>query len=101
MKHTKSMVINPTVESHELLLFTTNESSLYPSIKSYIKNLANKYQKNIYSSDKAIDGFYTIATNASELYNRYYGYKFTVTERYNAAIELESYYLENIQNNDY
>ena len=100
MKRTKSMIIDQSVESHELTLFTVNEGSLYPFIQCYVRNLAKKYQKGIYDSDKAIDGYYTIVTNASEKYNRYFGYKFNVTERYNASVELESFYFENVKNND-
>ena len=101
MKRTKNMIVNPTVESHELTLFTVNENSLYPFIQCYVRNLAKKQQKGIYDTNKAVDGYYTIVTNASEKYNRYFGYRFSVQERYNAAIELESFYFENVENNDF
>lgn len=100
MKKTKNMFINPTVESRELFLFTVNESKIYPMIQNYVRSLAKKYNKNVYCTDKAIDGYFPIVTVASNLYNKYYGYKFTVNERYNAAAEIEKYYLENVINND-
>lgn len=100
MKKTKNMYINPSVESRELFLFTVNESEVYPMIKNYVRSLSKKYDKNIYSSEKAVNGYYTIATVASNIYNRVFGYKFTVNERFNAAAELENYFMENVINND-
>ena len=37
---------------------------------------------------------------ASKMYDRDFGYSFTVTERYTAAAELEANYRENVEKND-
>lgn len=90
MKRTKSMFYNPTTASRELALFANNTAEIYGIIESVEKNLERKITKGIYNSDKAIDAFYVVAENASPIYFKYFGYKFTVNERFNAAIELRN-----------
>lgn len=93
MKHTKSMNYNPTTESKELFLFATNDSFLYHNhTEPIIKNLKKKAEKRIYNSEKAVDLYYYLATAASEKYYKDFGYKFSVTDRYTAAVDLEAYY---------
>lgn len=95
MKRTKSMIYEETTESRELELYATNHGDLYRSmISPYIKSLKRKFNKSSYEKEKAIDGFYRIATAASNLYNRDFGYTFTVKDRFTAAVNMESYYFE-------
>lgn len=92
MKRTKSMFYNPTAESNDLYLYATNEYRLYNQIESVIANLEKKIAKGIYDSDKAIDIWFYVAENAARLYFKNWGYKMTVNERFNAAIELKNDY---------
>ena len=95
MKHTKSMIYKPTTESHELFLYATNNGYLYEHQTKYIiENLRKKAKKGIYNSEKAVDLYYNLATNASNAYFKDFGYKFNVTDRYTVAVELEAYYKE-------
>jgi hypothetical protein len=98
MKHTKSMTYKPTEESRELLLFATNDSRLYfQSIIPAIENLKKKYQKGTFDKEKAADLFYYVATAASNKYFKDYGYKFDVTARYTAAVDMVADYMEDIE----
>lgn len=97
MKHTKNMYYKDSTEAYELFLYATNTGSLYFSrVIPAINNLHNKYSKGIYNTDKAIDMYYYIATAANDLYKKEFGYSFTVTERYTAAVEMEKYYKEDV-----
>lgn len=88
MKHTKNMIYKPTAESEELYIFAVNESKLYPQIQAIEKSLIRKISKGIYETEKAVDAFYYAMNTASDLYKKYFGYAFTVTERYTAATEM-------------
>lgn len=97
MKRTKSMVYRPTQESNELVLYAENTGDLYRRCtETAIKSLAKKYRKGTYNKDKAVDLWYAIATEASKMYSREFGYSFSVTDRYTAAVELEESYFENV-----
>lgn len=98
MKRTKSMIYKPTEESRELFLYTTNDGDLYRGITTaIIKNLHSKYKKGTYSKEKAVDAFYHLATEGSRKYNRDFGYSFSVMDRFTAAVEMEDYYFEQVQ----
>jgi hypothetical protein len=100
MKHTKSMTYNETTESRELFLYATNDGDLYRQMTTpLITNLKKKAAKGVYNSDKAVDAYYHIATEASEKYNKDYGYKFTVQERFTAAVDMEEYYRDEVYYN--
>lgn len=88
MKHSKNMIYKPTAESEELYLFANNESALYNQIGTIEKNLLKKIDKGVFDPEKAADAFYYAMTTASALYKKYFGYAFTVTERYTAAVEM-------------
>lgn len=93
MKRTKSMTYKPSPEATELFLFITNDSFLYHHrTQPIIENLKKKAKKDIYNSEKAVDLFYYLATAGSNKYFTNYGYKFSVTDRYTVAVDLESYY---------
>ena len=100
MKRTKSMVYRETEESRELFLYATNTGEIYPQTCNIIRNLAKKYAKGVYNADKAIDAFYPLATLASNIYLKWYGYSFTVQDRFTAAVDMRDYYFENVVNND-
>lgn len=98
MKRTESMIYRPTDESRELVLYTVNDGAIYHSrIIPAIANLHKKYLKGIYNADLAADLFYYIATAASDSYNKEFGYKFSVTDRFTAAVDLAAYYADDIK----
>ena len=95
MKRTASMKYNETAESRELFMYATNCGSLYRQrIMPVIANLRKKAIKGTYSADKAVDLYYYIATAASDMYNREFGYRFSVADRFTAAVDMEAYYRE-------
>ena len=100
MKRTKSMIYNQTQESIELTHFAANTELIYPQICATVRNLAKKFAKGVYDAEKAVDAFYYIACAASDLYKKWYGYGFSVADRFTAAVDLRDYFSENIENND-
>lgn len=91
------MIYKPSTEAHELLLYAINDGDLYRQmICPIIDNLKNKVSKNIYDAEKAIDAFYHVSNEASRHYFRDFGYKFSVTDRFTAAVEMAEYYQEEI-----
>ena len=95
MKRTVNMKYNETEESRELFLYATNCGNLYRQrITPAIASLRKKAIKGTYDADKAVDLFYYIATVASDMYNREYGYRFSVADRFTAAVDMEAYYRE-------
>ena len=91
------MYYKDSTETHELFLYATNTGGLYFNrVIPAINNLHSKYSKGIYNTEKAIDMYYYISTAASNLYKKEFGYSFTVTERYTAAVEMERYYKEDV-----
>ena len=99
MKRTKNMVFTPSAESRELFLYASNNSAIYFSrILPIVKNLKKHLAKNQYNTEKAVIAFYHVMTEASNLYCRDFGFMFTVTERYTAAIEMEREFTENNYN---
>ena len=58
MKRTKNMIYNPSTESRELTLYTTNDGRIYDYwIVPVVRNLAKKFAKGTFNPDKAIDAF--------------------------------------------
>lgn len=93
MKRTKSMIYSETVESRELFLYATNDGRLYRQmITPVINNLRKKAIKGAYDSEKAVDAYYRIACEASKMYNKDFGYSFSVQDRFTAAVDMEEYY---------
>lgn len=98
MKKTKSMIYRPSEESRELALYAENTSELYRRyIVPVIQCLHKKYVKGIFDIEKSISLWYNIATEASKMYNREFGYSFNVTDRYTAAYDLAEGYLDLIK----
>lgn len=89
MKITKNMVFTPSAEARELLLYTENCYSLYTRfIRPVMKNLQKKIAVKKYDSEEAIKLWYYVTTEASKQYKKDFGYRFTVTERWTAAVNL-------------
>lgn len=100
MKHTKNHVVELSVEARELALFADNEREVYPRIIAAVNCCHKHFKRGKYDEKKAIDAFYYVADFAARLYNRNFGYMFTVTERYTAAAILLDCHYENIENGD-
>ena len=106
MVRTKSMVYKESVESRELLLYTVNESLLYPWTCSIVRCLSRKYRKGTFDADRAIDAFYPLACDAAKRYCREFARVedaprvFTVTDRFTCAADMVDYYMEDIEKGD-
>ena len=99
MKRTRSMIYQETTESRELMLYTVNDGVLYGGIiTAVMNNLRKHYRKGQYNTDRAIDSWYAVATEASKKYNKDFGYSFSVQDRFTVAVELEKYFKEDIEN---
>ncbi len=97
MKRTKNMIYTETIESRELMLYTVNDGELYRGIiTAVINSLRKKYNKGQYNQDRAIDAWYTVATQASAKYNKDFGYSFSVPDRFTVAVELEQYFIDEV-----
>jgi hypothetical protein len=95
MKRTKNMIYKPTEESRELFLYATNDGELYRHmVKPIMENLRKKMAKGIYEKEKAVDAYYHVATEASNKYWKDFGYRFSVADRFTAAVEMADYYEE-------
>lgn len=93
MKRTRNMFYEVTEESRELLIVAENDGTLYERyIKPVIANLQKKYNNGIYDVNKAVDAYYHIATVASEQYYKDFGYRFSVQQRFTAAVDMERDY---------
>ena len=98
MKRTKTMVYKPTQESRELMLYAINNGELYRrQITPVINSLRKKAVKGTYDSDKAVDVWYYVACSASQMYDKDFGYSFSVTDRFTAAVDMEQYYREDVE----
>ena len=98
MKRTKNMIYNETAESDELYIYGMNNRRIYDGFMYDVDNLNKKVKKGIYDSEKAVDLFYYLATEASNFYKREFGYSFSVGDRFTVAINMrdvfESDYME-------
>ena len=91
MKITKNMYYNDTVNSRELYLYATNTKEVWDrNLYFAYVNLEKKIKKGTFDREKAVEMFYHTATLASDLYYKNYGFKFSVTERWTAAIDLRN-----------
>ena len=98
MKRTKTMVYKPTEESRELMLYAINSGDLYKrQITPVINSLRKKAAKGTYDNEKAVDAWYYVACSASQMYYKDFGYSFTVTDRFTAAVDMEQYYREDVE----
>ena len=89
MKRTKNMIYKPSIESRELLVYAENCGGLFEElIQPAIDNLAKKVERGIYETEKAVNAFYRVMCEASNLYNKDFGYSFSVADRFTAAIDI-------------
>lgn len=100
MNRTKSMIYAPSDEARELYLCTINNGDVYPMIKAVVATLHRKVERGTYDKDRAIDAWYHVATEESKYYFKDFGYRFTVTERWTVAVDLEENYFENVVKGD-
>lgn len=102
MKHTKSMIYKPSIESQECFIVTVNNYSnlYYNYVRTIVLNLHKKYVKGTFDKEKAVDAFYPVTVMASKSYIKDYGYGFDVTARFTASTDMVEYYMENIIKGD-
>ena len=94
MKHTKNMHFVDTPEARELYLVAINSSVLYfRMLQAIEKNLEKKMQKGTFDAEKAIDAFYYVSEEAARKYLKDFGYKFTVTEKWSAAVMMRDLFV--------
>ena len=94
MNRTRNMIYKPSEEARELFICVINNGDAYPMIMSIVNNLAKKLKKGIYDKEKAVDAYYHAACEESERYFKNFGYRFTVTERFTVAVDMEEYYFD-------
>lgn len=97
MKRTRSMIIAPSDEARELMLFVANTEVMYNKAKYVVNALKKHYKRGNYSADRAVDAYYNVVTEAAKLYKKWYDGDFSVTDRFNAAVELEEYFREDVE----
>ena len=89
MKHTKSMIYSPSIEADELKLYADNNGALYRNmITPTIDNLKRKIKRGIFDAAKAVDAFYYVTTEAARRYFTEFGGRFTVSDRWTAAVDM-------------
>lgn len=98
MKRTKNMIYKASDEARELFLYATNSGVLYNrQIKPSIENLRKKARKGTFDKDKAADLFYYVATSASAMYDKDFGFSFSVQQRFTAAVDMVDFYIDEIE----
>lgn len=98
MKRTKNMIYKASDEARELFLYATNSDVLYDcQIKPSIENLRKKARKGTFDKDKAADLFYYVATSASTMYDKDFGFSFSVQQRFTAAVDMVDFYIDEIE----
>lgn len=76
----------------------SEDGRIYEGITTAVlNNLRKHYKKGVYSTDKAVDAWYQVATEGSRSYNKEFGYSFSVGDRFTVAVELEKYYREDVE----
>lgn len=98
MKRTKAMVYQPTAKSNELVAYITG-GAYSKDIGVLLQNFQVKLRMGKYNKNDAIDRYYSLVSDAALKYQREYfatEYKFSVTEKYSAAVDLEAYYLPEV-----
>lgn len=98
MKRTKNMIYKASDEARELFLYATNSGVLYDrQIKPSIENLRKKARKGTFDKDKAADLFYYVATSASAMYDKDFGFSFSVQQRFTAAVDMVDFYIDEVE----
>lgn len=93
MERTKSMRYQETVKSRDLCFYAINNGDLYRHMTTpLIANLKKKADKGMYDVEKAVDDYYNIASEASKMYEKEFGYSFSVADQFTTAVDLEENY---------
>lgn len=92
-----------TEESRELFFYIYSTGKIYKRTTTpIILNLAKKYAKGTFETEKALKAFYNLATEGAKEYAREFAHIeevnkiFSVADRKACACELLEYYWENI-----
>ena len=94
----KNMIYKASDEARELFLYATNSGVLYDrQIKPSIENLRKKTRKGTFDKDKAADLFYYVATSASAMYDKDFGFSFSVQQHFTAAVDMVDFYIDEIE----
>ena len=97
MKVTKNMKYEKSVEARELMLYAANNAELYSDVISTARTLSKKLRKGIYDHELAVALWYRFACEASRHYNNDFGYSFAVGDRFTAAVDLEEYFFDLVE----
>lgn len=92
-----------TEESRELFFYIYSTGELYKRTTTpIILNLAKKYEKGIFETEKALKSFYNLACEGAKKYAREFAHVeevnkiFSVSDRKICSMQLLEYYWENI-----
>lgn len=98
MTRTSSMVYKPSQEATELYCVARNTSEIWNDAgKVVVDYLRKRWDAGDYDKERAIDLIYNrLVASANRYYRKYYGYEFTVTDRFTASCDIERYIRENI-----
>lgn len=99
MKHTKSMKIKTelTIEQRDLYLFAFGGNGDLQAEKMYTaieKNLRRKLEKGTFKVYKSVVAWYPLVDYCNKLYIKWYGYGYTVADRYAAAYGAAEWYAD-------
>ncbi len=77
-------------------MYAINDGGFYrDKTKPLIESLRKKAKKGEYNVDKAVDAYYDVVCEASKMYEKDFGYSFSVADRFTAAVDMEKYYRDN------
>ena len=92
-----------TDESRELFYYIYSTGKIYARTTTpIILNLAKKYEKGVFETEKALKAFYNLACEGAKEYAKEFAHIeefnkiFSVSDRKTAACQLLEYYWENI-----
>lgn len=61
------------------------------------KTSEKKQERGTFDKDKAADLFYYVATSASAMYDKDFGFSFSVQQRFTAAVDMVDFYIDEIE----
>lgn len=96
MKRTSSMIYRPSQEATEAYCVARNTREIWDTAaKRTVDYLRKRWDKGDYDKERAVDLIYSNILDATNrFYKRYYGYEFTVTDRFTASCDIERYIRE-------
>lgn len=66
-------------------------------LSQVLKISEKKARKGTFDKDKAADLFYYVATSASAMYDKDFGFSFSVQQRFTAAVDMVDFYIDEIE----